>query len=468
MSHNTNDDSSYLGLSVNPVPASRLREVSAALLCFKDCCRLPFHVQYIVPCIPNADRSFTLFFPCYSSNVHELLIALLRCICFHPSLCGYPYFLLSGYGVFVHSLLYKIVMLMLSIPQQNLHDLCIRVFVYVVHNNLFSMSSFLSVCANALDFALARSISNEMHGPAMRTFPRGGGVRYIFQFDAIEPHLHAGCDITKDSTFAFVDHVDSTGLLLYPANKNFVHVSIPLKKIVPFLSVKLLLKIAKLHHIPLGSHVPKSKIIHSFHGHSCVSCNLYYSVFSVLDSKSSKTKKQNQGNNLDLIKSSLLVNDAQTTVMADDNSPTSEHVLVFPLDPVLEHVEYPPPPFDDVLSRKIISNFCENSNKTSIEEAGCGVCGQLVPTVQLTRLKAVKNILTVLQAPDVTRIQRRKDSDPIRGYKGPVLDYSCASVCNGCRQYLRNGKVPRNALANGLWLGAVPEELACLSGQPYK
>ena len=90
------------------------------------------------------------------------------------------------------------------------------------------------------------------------------------------------------------------------------------------------------------------------------------------------------------------------------------------------------------------------------------MCGQLVLTAQLTRIKAVKNLLTVLEIPDVTRVHRKKESDPVQGYKGPVLDYSCDSVCDGCCKHLRNGKVPRNALANGLWLGPVPEELASL------
>ena len=251
------------------------------------------------------------------------------------------------------------------------------------------------------------------------------------------------------------------GLLSYPADKCFVHVSIPLESIVPFLPVKSLLKIAKLHHIPVGSHVPKSEIVRSFDGHSCASCNIYHSVFAVVDSKGLKAKKRK----LNLNETSLN-SDAQTadSDMADEFLERSETKaqVSFSLDPMLEHVEYPPPPFDNTLSHKIISNLCAKSNKTSIEEAGCGVCGQLVPTAQLTRLKAVKNLLSVLQVPDVTRMQRKKKSEPVHGYKGPVLDYSCRSICDRCRQYLRNGKIPRNALANGLWLGPVPEELACL------
>src|SRR6266567_1063967 len=47
-------------------------------------------------------------------------------------------------------------------------------------------------------------------------------------------------------------------------------------------------------------------------------------------------------------------------------------------------------------------------------------------------------------------------------YNGPVLDYSCSKICNDCRMSVRKGKVPRLALANGLWLGKVPDELKSL------
>ncbi|KAF8240418.1 hypothetical protein L208DRAFT_1107901, partial [Tricholoma matsutake] len=110
----------------------------------------------------------------------------------------------------------------------------------------------------------------------------------------------------------------------------------------------------------------------------------------------------------------------------------------------------------------IISDFCESSTVSSIEETGCAACGQLVPISQLTKLKAVKNLLPVLQMPNVTRVERSNNSQPIREFKGPVLDFTCSHICDGCRQHLRKGNVPPHALANGLWLGAVPEELSSL------
>lgn len=64
--------------------------------------------------------------------------------------------------------------------------------------------------------------------------------------------------------------------------------------------------------------------------------------------------------------------------------------------------------------------------------------------------------------PNVRRIEQSKNSQLIHEYKGPILDYSCDHICDHCQQQLQKEKVPKNALENGLWLGAVPEELSCL------
>lgn len=81
----------------------------------------------------------------------------------------------------------------------------------------------------------------------------------------------------------------------------------------------------------------------------------------------------------------------------------------------------------------------------------------------MSRLKSVKNLLGVLNAPGVTRIERSRADMPIRDYSGPALDYTCSHICNGCRKDIRKAKVPRLALANNLWLGKVPDQLKNLT-----
>ena len=74
-------------------------------------------------------------------------------------------------------------------------------------------------------------------------------------------------------------------------------------------------------------------------------------------------------------------------------------------------------------------------------------------------MKIIKNLLLVLSSSGVTRIERKDVRSPVHEYTGPVLD---SHVCDNCRLIIRKGKVPQLALANGLWLGKVPEELKCL------
>ena len=91
------------------------------------------------------------------------------------------------------------------------------------------------------------------------------------------------------------------------------------------------------------------------------------------------------------------------------------------------------------------------------------MCGELVPISQLSRLKAIKNMLGILSAPGVTRIECKPASQKISEFQGPVLDYWCDKVCDNCCKNIRKGTVPCLALANNLWLGEVPKVLCDLN-----
>ena len=92
----------------------------------------------------------------------------------------------------------------------------------------------------------------------------------------------------------------------------------------------------------------------------------------------------------------------------------------------------------------------------------CAVCGLLKQSCELSDLKNVKNLLHILQQEGVTCIEHKTENKKVHEYSGPVLDYSCSKICNNCRMSVRKGKVPCLALANGLWLGKVPDELKSL------
>ena len=291
-------------------------------------------------------------------------------------------------------------------------------------------------------FSSSGDVQHSQHPHCEHILKYGGGRQREYSALDLEPYITAGHDFNHNCAFKFVDYVDSLGQAAYPIEQKFIHANIPLCNILPYLSVRIALKIARFHHLQIGSHVPKSEICRIFEDHNCISCNLYLTVFAIVDSKAVRRRKYEAKKKLDEVSVSHV-----TLPVADSNHTTP----------------FPPPPVNSELSQKIISNFCANSSPSAMEEAGCAVCGSLVPVSQLTQLKAVKNFLHVLQVPGITRIERSDKTQPICEFKGPVLDYACNRICDNCRQEVRNGKVPRHALANGLWLGAVPEVLSCLT-----
>ena len=379
-------------------------------------------------------------------------------------------------------------------PQLNFHWLFLAMDILSFCGCHLKSLVFLSHCNKfSISFRQHMTVFDTPSNYHSKSFPCGGHGQHVFPFDTIDPHIFEQPNDLQECGFKFVDHVDSTGRVTYPVDQNYVHANIPLQDILPHLSLRMGHKIARLHHIVIGSHVSKSDFIHYFDGHNCVSCTLYSSVFRIVELKTVKDRNYKRSVRVNLNKTAASLDDVKigcgnsedsckkTLDIIEKNGEIPpqkkrneplDKILPLPqidlnkpldLDPIIESANFPPPPVDNNLSQKIITEFCASSSPSELDESGCAVCGRLYPLKQLTRLKAIKNLLSVLDTPGVTRIERLTSVQPIREFKGPVLDYKCNQVCDDCRQQLRKGKVPRYALANGLWLGSVPQELSCLS-----
>jgi len=146
--------------------------------------------------------------------------------------------------------------------------------------------------------------------------------------------------------------------------------------------------------------------------------------------------------------------EAKSKSLLDASEPKSDESSNF---------EFPPAPLDKKLSRCIIEQACNRMKAQNISETGCAVCGELRPLRGMSRLKAIKRQLHVLAVSGVTRVERKNSSSASREYKGPVLDYNCTMVCDSCCGCIRNGKIPKLSLANGLWIGDIPPQLKCLN-----
>ncbi|KAF9455954.1 hypothetical protein BDZ94DRAFT_1285958 [Collybia nuda] len=203
-----------------------------------------------------------------------------------------------------------------------------------------------------------------------------------------------------------------------------------------------------MHRIAIGSHVRKSDLLTYFDNHNCIGCNLFTTVFCVNQSRASKARERMKSN----YSQSMYKEDKNNQKPYQSESICKE-----------SPVKFPPMPSSVNLEHQVIKDFCNEALPHKLDEAGCAVCGELVPLSQMSRLKGIKGLLNILISPGMTRVERKSSTEPIREYKGPVLDYNCDKVCDDCRTCIRKGNIPKNALANGLWLGNVPDALANLN-----
>jgi len=87
---------------------------------------------------------------------------------------------------------------------------------------------------------------------------------------------------------------------------------------------------------------------------------------------------------------------------------------------------------------------------------------RVTPIFTMEELSEVENV-NLLKVVGVIRKARCKSSDPVRELRGPILEPNCSGVCHTCIASLEKKKLPTLALANGLWVGEIPDELQDLT-----
>jgi hypothetical protein len=223
----------------------------------------------------------------------------------------------------------------------------------------------------------------------------------------------------------------------YPINKGFVHAKIPISKLVSSISVASILKVARAHHIQIGSHVQKLDLPPFFENHNCLSCNLFTTVLIFCDTCASKARKHmndiythgppGHKGKIRAVKHDVKKHES---VEPSNNVPGKSKTkaeslksispVVIPPIPLLETdadpdeiAYFPPKPAPESLNHQVIKDFCDDLQPHIFEEAGCAVCSLLCPLTTISQLKGVKGMLGVLESPGTTRIERKNPSDLI-------------------------------------------------------
>ena len=283
----------------------------------------------------------------------------------------------------------------------------------------------------------------------------GGGARKSIVWSSIENFVYSSLPYSINNRdrgkVLYTAHVSLDGLRLFPA-ESYVYARVPLANLMDLVPLPDARSIAALHGIVPGSRCNAAMLKSCVAQHSCSGCPEYITVFSI--EKDAATK---------CIERTVRYRAKTKTVpgwnVLGKEAPESQ---TLEMKPEVD-ARFPPEPASREFELSVIRNACKRMDPKYFEEVGCAICGELKPLRDSSRLKSVKNILGILEAAGVTRVERKTDKCPIKEYRGPVLDYSCSNVCNECRGNLRKGKVPKLALSNNLWLGTVPNVLKNLT-----
>ncbi|KAL1738178.1 hypothetical protein HDZ31DRAFT_4757, partial [Schizophyllum fasciatum] len=96
-------------------------------------------------------------------------------------------------------------------------------------------------------------------------------------------------------------------------------------------------------------------------------------------------------------------------------------------------------------------------------ETGCACCGILCNRALSMPANDKKLDMSLLIEPHATRKERSTADEPVQHIDDPILAPGCDRICHNCYDYLLNGMRPPLALANGLWLGEIPDVLRGLT-----
>ena len=288
---------------------------------------------------------------------------------------------------------------------------------------------------------------------------KGGGA-LIFNLQELSPYILSGFSPhafpAHDGTFSYNSHLNEDDTKASCANYDaLIPCRVPIGVLVEKLSQHQILEVACVHNIHFSAKLHVDSLRQGLKKHNCLMCTSAVTLFKCRRLTAHSTDR----NHKDRSKMPL---SKYVRIVADKNAKRTSkihhneyirHKLAKAQD-----FSFPPPPPSNKLIHQITRRFCEKTSSTSFFEVGCAICGQLTLYSNLSPISNHQLDLNILKE-GVTRKEHQHESEPIQDVSGPIMDTTCDKICVSCRKILLKGKVPSNALANGLWLGIVPPEL---------
>jgi len=277
----------------------------------------------------------------------------------------------------------------------------------------------------------------------------GGGKALVFSSD--ELFSYSSGDL-QDQQYQFLRCIKKNDMQESVLNDNEVLCNIPLHVLAPKLTLKCVKNISILHDVFMPAKILLKNAQILLQDHKC-QCGVFMSVFTPYKVASNAERQQTWYQNH---KEKRAECNKHPEYQKSHKKSSQKYYLS------KKDVKFPPAPPSVELFHNIVSNFCADTSPEMFEEAGCVVCGKLTPICEMEERSEIENI-SLLKVDGVTRKARCKSSDPVRELRGPVLAPGCTRACSICLESLGEKKMPTLALANGLWIGEIPDELQDLT-----
>ena len=272
----------------------------------------------------------------------------------------------------------------------------------------------------------------------------GGGVHATSTRSKLWTHAELKEFVETDTalnatTYRFVRYGSST--VISKPSEGCVLINLPPNIIAARASKKVLLQLCVLHQIvDHHTHDPVESLRKLILEHKCEHCISDVCEFRPRELRNTKATRDRKH----YLKTRCEVTSEQPTVR--------------------DHI-FPPDRPSEALLEDIASGFANGQSFDAIKEQACAVCGMLTPVSMLSNINSTRKHLDILNAESslITRKERRSAEDALEHIPGPVVLPECSDVCLSCSNALKNDQVPADALANGLWIGEVPEQLQGLT-----
>jgi len=285
----------------------------------------------------------------------------------------------------------------------------------------------------------------------------GGGRQLVFSFDELAQYALTGI---TEKQYKFVQCLDKDKAYnKASSNSTLIICNIPLSTLAPRLTFNHIKNLALLHNVHIAARLKVNNAQMLLQSHICQNCDSFMAIFEPYNTSTNAERSKGYRN---AHKTASAAHDKvrnKTEERKMLNRKTSRNSYW-----ASQKVEFPPLPLSSELSYTIASDFSYDTSPHNFVESGCAVCAKLTPIAEMQELSIADGLnLNVLEKDGVTRTERLKSSDPHGELKGPILADNCQYICTTCAKSVSKNQVPLFALANGLWLGNIPEALQNLS-----